>query len=325
MSPEPSKPAQPELTEDDLKGLLSKKTYAAFDQGYNGYNGCNTNGIDPNNTITKLKDALTDHPHLQSEVEKIVKAWCSAFQAGSGSSTPYAGRCEYFYYWLWDLLKNKLKVPSPLDIMKKIYGAFESVSSSPTTAERKEGCKNVNDKISDEEFFPQVKIHFDFSKDYQTLQSQLRNGGSGGGTKTCDTTYHKHLQAITKACEAIAADCGERGPQKSGSYCGPLQAAGSTEGAAGPYCTKEELQKLQCQEVTEPQTTLQATDFQVNHVSSMGGGEGGSAVGAGPIVSSTIGTLIGIPAIAALLYKVNLKKKRKEKEEKKIFFLNIYI
>ncbi|ANQ06895.1 KIR protein [Plasmodium coatneyi] len=299
--PEPTK-GTGTLTGGDLSRLLSKQTYGQFNAGGGSHGSTSCPWLEDKET--EVKSILEDRGILENRgdaedyAKKIIGAYCDA--STMDGKKPYGTWCQFFYYWLGDLLSNQLHVASPFDTLKKIYEELENVSVQGA-------CKNINENIN-EEIFPQVKIHFDYKQDYETLQSQLGNGVSGvvvvsdGGTKTCDSTYHKHLEAITKACEAVVADCGERGPKKSGSYCGPLQAAAaaSTDGAAGEYCSTEKLDILTCKEVrSKPQVE--------EPVAHSAAGIAGSTPAAGnhvtaPIVSSTL-SILGLPAAAFFLYK----------------------
>ncbi|ANQ06828.1 KIR protein [Plasmodium coatneyi] len=284
--------------EENLNKLLSKKTYSKFDEGgSHGSTACSwLKGKD-----TEVKSILKNNGKAEDYAKQILGAHCYASSQVTNDIQSSSGLCLYFYFWLWDLLANQLQVKTSLGIMKQIYGELSEVS-----IEGKK-CAIIYENSISKDIFPQVKTHFDYSKDYDTIMKHLGNGVSGD-TKTCDKAYRDHLEAIKKACSAIEEDCKkDGGPQKSGRYCGPLQAAagpGGKGGFAGHYCKDDILQKLQCTQVTEPQTTLQATDVQVNHVSSMGGGEGGSAA-VGPIVYSVFG-IGALPLTTFFLYKYDL-------------------
>ncbi|ANQ10802.1 CYIR protein [Plasmodium coatneyi] len=303
---EPAAGKKADLTADDLNRLPSKKAYAAFDHRYGN---CGTYGVNVGDAASQLNSALNSHQNIKNEAEKILKAWCEASSQMTGSYASSSGLCQYFYFWLWDLLKNKLSdtEESPLSVMKTIYEKLNQVSSSSTTTVGgKEMCKIIYDNISDKEFFPQVKIHFDYSKDYLTITTQLGNGVSGGGvgTKACDTTYHDHLEAIKTACSAIEADCKEDSlSPKSGKYCDPLRAAGQqNEVTAGDYCKKEELQKLECQEVPKPKPNPNP-----NQASSSGSFSDADSGSAASSIAPAAGGLaaIGIPTVLFFLYKVS--------------------
>ncbi|ANQ06718.1 KIR protein [Plasmodium coatneyi] len=288
-----AKPATADLTEDDLKKLPSRKEYVNFSNGQDYRTFCTPDGS-YKQLESKWDETMRDCSNASNYTDKVVGAYCYASSKVTNANQSRGLQCQYFYYWLWNLLKNTLHIQSPLDTKKKVYQEFETISSE-------NWCKIIYNDISDEGFFPQVKIHFDYSKDYETLQSQLGNGVSG--TKTCDSTYHKHLDTIQSACSAIEEDFKQDGgPQKSGSYCDPLKAGG--KGSAGEYCSEGELQKLHCEQVPKSNPNPnQAGSSGKSSLSDADQSAGGALASAA--VGSTLATLgIGLPALALFLYKV---------------------
>ncbi|ANQ07496.1 KIR protein [Plasmodium coatneyi] len=296
-----AKPAAAELTviilfkEGHLAELPSKKTYREYNTGWNTYSAfCTSSG----DAKANIRSVLNTYSGYEQYAEQIVNTYCYA--TTMGGNKPYDTYCQFFYYWLLDLLINKLNVPSPLNVMKTVYDEFKNVLDG-------KGCKNINENIK-EDIFPQVKTHFDYKQDYLTLQSQLGSGGSDGvggvggvgGTKTCDKKYHDHLTAIKSACSAVSTYCAtEDGKTNSASYCGPFNAAKDGD---ENYCKENKLDILICDLVSKPQVEEPAA-----HAA---GGIAGSTPTSGNhvtagTVSSTL-SILGLPAAAFFLYKYNL-------------------
>ncbi|ANQ06637.1 CYIR protein [Plasmodium coatneyi] len=281
-----------------LSNLPSRGKYAQFNTGWgSSYSGFCTSFVD---VKPKIEGVLSTYSGYAQYVDKIVNAWCYASTMDGNNS--YGTYCTYFYYWLRDILSKHLRVPSPLGRMREIYGKFDDVPNQ-------KGCKNINENITDEDILPQVKIHFDYSQDYDTIMQHLGND-DGGGTKTCDTTYHDHLDAITKACAAIEADCKkDGGPQKSGRYCDPLRAAEKANGAAGKYCKNEILQKLKCTvpvSAVKPATAAKpvaAKPAAVRPPAARASADSVSSIVPGAVSGGLV--TIGLPTLTFFLYKVS--------------------
>ncbi|ANQ09285.1 KIR protein [Plasmodium coatneyi] len=242
MSPEPSKAASETgpLGTADLAQLPSKQTYAQFNHGGGGtYIGsfCAGSGAE----VNKIKNILPQNGgNAEDYAKQIVWNYCYATSRET-SNNGYGTWCQYFYYWLGDILIDKVQVSdSPLDRMKTIYEKLKGVHIVG-----KNGCEIIyeRDNIS-KEIFNHVKTHFDYKQDHTKIETQLQKSN-----KKCTTEYLNHLKAITQACSAMSTYCPDGQEHENPKYCGEFNAG--KEGESGGYCSTEKLQELQCQEVAE--------------------------------------------------------------------------
>ncbi|ANQ10417.1 KIR protein [Plasmodium coatneyi] len=97
-------------------------------------------------------------------------------------------------------------------------------------------CTN-NGKIP----FGKGKIVYEYFGDYPTLQSQLGNGEA----KTCDTTYHQHIQKIEEACARVIRDCRDNDDDP---FCMWFNEENKKD---KEYCGQQKLNELKCNKVED--------------------------------------------------------------------------
>ncbi|ANQ10234.1 KIR protein [Plasmodium coatneyi] len=309
-----------------LEDLPSQKIYNHFK---NDGNECK----DSASKVTEIRNILEDKlgHNIKHEVrkyaEKITGAWCllSKVKTEEEPSPPppppckVGVLCDFFYYWLGDKLNNNLSFGTSLqDIMQKIYAKLERFN---------ELCTNNSVHINmDKEFEPRRKAIFDYYYDYRTIWKNLRESGSNscngaydtylkgdkgvGGVGGADDAYNQ----VEASCPDDGGDdyfCTEFWKKKFKNESNPIPKPGdlvskAAGGAELPSNGEDDANLLSCLEVLSSKVATMRKEA-LSHLSpSSQEGDGGGS-GVAPIVSSIIGTLIGIPALGALfLYKYNL-------------------
>ncbi|ANQ06238.1 KIR protein [Plasmodium coatneyi] len=238
--------------------------------------------------------------------------------------------CNFFYFWLGDKLEGKLKGG-----YAKLKEVIQSIYIKLNDGPNNELCANtfldstmhntVNSSI-----LKQRKKVFDYYYDYRTIWTKIKDSQAAG--TPCTTAYDTYLTGVKGTDE----DRGDRGAD--GAY-GQIKASGSLNqdlyfkkfwdkfegnGVSGggtipepsklkskatggddpppPSPDAEEANLLSCLDqlsstVSSKPSVVAASSPQV---------EDGGTTTTPAIISSTLGTLIGLPTLAFMLYKYNL-------------------
>ncbi|ANQ08573.1 Variable surface protein Vir7-like protein [Plasmodium coatneyi] len=277
------------MTDQNLTDLLSKKTYAEFNGEGNTYSvSCSW----LENTRTALESALDECGKVKGYVDQIVKAWC-ILQNSGGTYASVNRNCYLFYYWLGDILINKLSDvgDSFLNIMKKIYEEFKSIPDGGI-AGSENGCAIIYKDNIDKTTFSAMKAVYEYHYDHTKIKQQLQKTN-----KECTAAYQQHLEKIKSAYNSLNKKCPSSNNAKHCSeyrrtYKGPIE-----KNLSELICTLES--KPGRVEVRSSQDSFQGQE-QVRQEFPFAS-EMDSNTPA--IVSSVLGVL-GLPTTAFLLYKI---------------------
>ncbi|ANQ08205.1 KIR protein [Plasmodium coatneyi] len=131
----------------------------------------------------------------------ITKAWCpvSNIESGNLACTVI---CDYFYYWLGEILCNNRKgLSSFKDTMRDIYKKLGNSSGNQ--------CSYITmDNSIDQDLFKYRKLIFDYWNDYKTIWKQIKQECSSGGS-SCAQVYATYLSNADSAYRQVQANCGE--------------------------------------------------------------------------------------------------------------------
>ncbi|ANQ08151.1 Variable surface protein Vir7-like protein, partial [Plasmodium coatneyi] len=144
-----------------------------------------------------LQSILEDYPDISDFKDKIACAWYYIDEiVGSSSILPYDHRCDYFYYWLGDLISNKLKMNSGSfpTVMNLIYGKL------PKKKNARE-CNLIYSNIKKEQFDNMKKI-YDHSQDYSTIKQRLEQSGS-----RCTEELKQYMEVIYSTYDTVQKEC----------------------------------------------------------------------------------------------------------------------
>ncbi|ANQ07634.1 KIR-like protein [Plasmodium coatneyi] len=279
--------------------LPSEGTYIIFNDAANN---CNHYDIEPKNTESELKIALTGHTKVQNEVEKILKAWCYAFHTG-GSNARYSSHCSIFYYWLGDKIwqdgTDVSTSASFQDIMKNIYDILGKIKPG-------QGCDNIyhNSNI-DKTLFHNGRIIYDFSYDYNNIEGNLSKNRA-----TYCNAYKDYLEKASKAYTELCIGSESEGNSFQKSVCGTFIREGSDK------LDPQQLLQQYCQSIlaerndvpqVEAESRQEVCSGEESHtVSTTEQTPSPSKVNI-PAIFSGLALTVGLPTIAVFfLYKYNL-------------------
>ncbi|GAW84407.1 variable surface protein [Plasmodium gonderi] len=163
------------LGDDELNNLPTKKAYAAFDKGLVG---CDTFHY------YLLAKKLLESAHLRNNAsDKIFRALCYVYNENKTRKFN-SDDCDYLYFWLGDVLyKNK-----------NVENSFYSIMPTLEFFLKRDGGHNIcNYRIYDkyimnEQNFMVIKALYDFSKDYNTLESYFSTPN-----KSCSDKFRIYL------------------------------------------------------------------------------------------------------------------------------------
>ncbi|ANQ09132.1 Variable surface protein Vir7-like protein [Plasmodium coatneyi] len=283
-------------TEEDLfKTLLSK---ANFYDHFNKEQGHCDSGSD--SWPEKIKMALSKYQQVQNEAEKIGKAFCYV-STRENSEPLYKERCNFLYYWILEILLQKLNNNSSSTAINAIFGFMEELNTEQNN------CLTIEDSMDKDTVLPRKTI-FDYYHDRTIVQALVTAASSD-----CEKNYGPYLQGIITAYAAVEKGCTKN------------------KGGYGDYCSKfwdqhkdkikEDLLKLKCGSMNMQQLISEA-QAQALSASSVFAGvavEGqeeetavidvtNGSTNTTTIISSLL-PAVGLPTLAVFfLYKVSIIK-----------------
>ncbi|KMZ95094.1 hypothetical protein PVMG_05966 [Plasmodium vivax Mauritania I] len=117
--------------------------------------------------------------------------------------------CNFLYYWLGDILSNKLKPISLYhSVILTLFTIFKKIN------DKEQFCNAPTYyKIEEARYFNDIKLFFDYSKDYDIYVDELDTQNP----PLCNEEYHKYLQKYVTSYKAFQAKC-PNGPSPH-NYC----------------------------------------------------------------------------------------------------------
>ncbi|ANQ10522.1 KIR protein [Plasmodium coatneyi] len=295
----------------NVNELPSQKIYHHFkNNGKNQY-GCDSSWSDEIGKILVNKLKETGDPSTYGK--EIAQAYCIVSKVRTGKEQACSTICNFFYYWLGDKLHNNLLTPGSFkDIMEQICDKLKSFGGDHCT------CRTMHTTFS-KDIFPQRKTVFDYYYDYRTVWRKLKNS-QAGSSSPCRNAYDTYINGATTAYGPVSANCPVNGGDE---YCTEIvrkikdgkniprpselkEKALSVEGGEDlPPETKDETNLNSClEQLSSATTSLSVQQILSDHSSSpQEGNDSGSDIVTG-VVTSAVGTLVGLPVVSALLYKV---------------------
>ncbi|KMZ77113.1 hypothetical protein PVIIG_05616 [Plasmodium vivax India VII] len=184
------------LGDDDLNNLSTKIHYSYFD---NKIGNC-----DNVHFYEDTKKRLIQHEGLQNVSDKIMKALCYVYNESKRNNFN-RNICNYFYYWLSDMLLTHLtKISSYNSVIGFLYDAL--------AINTKDRLCNILHWSMHEHSFDDIKRMFDYSKDYNTYMTQLTHDNI-----PCNKNYKNYFQAYVDSYKKLKSEC--EGIKKSYTYC----------------------------------------------------------------------------------------------------------
>ncbi|ANQ05998.1 KIR protein, partial [Plasmodium coatneyi] len=265
-----------------LENLPSKLGYSRFDGGVASSMESeiwNKEGEIEN----KLKPVLTKYGNMQQHIDNIAKAWCYLVNIaveGAAGKKEVKGPVYYlFYYWLGDKVWSSDRNGTPFpDVMTEIYFPLQTVFHG---IDRGPICTEDIDQIK----FNQMKKVFDYYYDHGTIKDCIHKSQISG--LNCAQVYSDYLQEAADVYGKMKQYCEQPGSSRKICCKHFNEISNQIDGSNIPEPSelKYKLELLQQTIVSEAETISP------------------TSTPTGPIVSSTLGTLIGLPIIVYLLYK----------------------
>ncbi|CAA9988182.1 KIR protein [Plasmodium knowlesi strain H] len=214
--------------------LPSEQKYEALGKERN----CTTSHGDPSKNGSILVDlgvGVGVFTSAKNDAEQILEAYCRVFTQDRGSS-PYYEPCHFFYFWLGNLLKDKLTGPASLhDAMKPAYthlGNFQFKGAF------KEKCEDLYPYIG-KDLFDLYKKIFDYAYNYKSLESKSEVKNKFLCSSECAT----YVKEVEQAYSSVNSACGS--DASGDKFCQELKTEYSK------YFDNNHKPKWKCTPVTE--------------------------------------------------------------------------
>ncbi|CAA9986903.1 KIR protein [Plasmodium knowlesi strain H] len=186
-------------TMKDLGILLSGGAYDEFNDNWRTYNGVGSTAA----LKSSLRNLLGRYLETSDCTDKVASAWYYMTDVMDKTHNRYyKDRCEYFYYWLGDLVSSKLKInggtTSFSKAMNELYAALQKLPGS------KGACPAINtsDNVDSALFNSRKKI-FDFHRHYENIKEMLGRSGN-----QCNNTFGTYVDHTKSAYTAVEGDSG---------------------------------------------------------------------------------------------------------------------
>ncbi|SCA60072.1 VIR protein [Plasmodium vivax] len=171
-----------------LSNLNTKYYYASLEKGYND---CKDEKF-YNAAEEKLKEN-----HLNEEVsEQILKGLCYVYRK-SLIQDYERDICKYLYYWLGNILIDKMKHNHVFqDVIRNLFNILKNQKGQICTAST---YHIVVEK------FKNIKLLFDYSKDYDSYMNQITDYN-----QPCNEKYQKYLQTYINTYNMFQRECQDK-------------------------------------------------------------------------------------------------------------------
>ncbi|ANQ05987.1 KIR protein [Plasmodium coatneyi] len=313
--------------------LPSRKIYAAL--GKNGKHTCTTSTSMTAEIENILWDKLKHQWRQQSWMyaQKIANAWCllSTMNTKKEQSPPCSVICDFFYFWLGDQLHGKLQGGH-----NALKSAIQSIYTKLSDDANNGPCSHsFLQSTMSTEFLSRRKTIFDYYYDYRTIWKQIKNS-QAEKSSSCTNAYDTYLVGADgakgvggaqNAYNMVGANCGT---ENHHDFCKKFRAKFKKDGAKGtipePSKLKEQAQSggddppsdtsvegedgkndlSSCLEELYSVVVASSKETSSHHSTSLQkeGNDSGSGIVPGVVTSAVGTTLVGLPLVTALLYKV---------------------
>ncbi|CAA9990138.1 KIR protein [Plasmodium knowlesi strain H] len=217
------------------KELPSKLKYDTFKNGTatcnsvggSGNPGCSTQLI---NKVLRALQGKGIGSDLDNLAKEIVSSHYYACSSGIGMSSREDEWCYWFYYWLGDQIKDKLKNGHTFEqVMQTIYGSLIITGFSCK-------CSNLYRDMN-ETIFENIKKLFDYTHDCNHIKGKISSASTSTGLEAeikCFPKYKVYLTAAVTACNELKSECqryngGSGFPQNN--YCSLYQQVCQSNGS----------------------------------------------------------------------------------------------
>ncbi|ANQ09108.1 KIR protein [Plasmodium coatneyi] len=189
-----------------LEDLPSKQIYTYFN---NDGHKCANSDSKAQQISSILKDKIRDFwiDGDRNYAQRITSAWCLVSTVSTKGETQCDKTCDYFYFWLGDILCNKWGSSSSFkDTMREIYNKLNEQGAHCT-------YNDMHNTVS-RDIFSKRKIIFDYYYDYRTIWKDLKSF-----KEYCTQVYKSYLDAATTAYRQVQANCGTGNRNNNDDFC----------------------------------------------------------------------------------------------------------
>ncbi|ANQ05746.1 KIR protein [Plasmodium coatneyi] len=280
----------PEEEEDGLPGepgvlgVNKLKELPSYTDFYSKFNDGSTSCENSTTWFKQMKVKLEDDEDTKKYAEQVVKAVCYLYEMKDNPPNSNKEYCNFFYFSVGNMLLKELKGKG-----KSFNAAMEKIKTAVECSTSDHGCYFTCNNGKHSKFFPQRKLLYEYLKDKNTIQQQIKGGG---GTTPCTQKYFTYLEKINAAYMTIYA---QRNGQQWNHICKEFgeifdQGVGKLS----------EVENLKCLVVTTPEHEERTA----TSGSSPSEGSNSATNKITPIVMSIIG-IVGLPVTTFFLYKVS--------------------
>ncbi|CAG9479381.1 unnamed protein product [Plasmodium vivax] len=185
------------LGKEELNKLPTKVNYSYFNEERGDCNNFHF--------YHSTASRLTDYFEVQEITDKIMKALCYVYNESKSSSFDN-NICHFLYYWISDMLLTHLKTPSSYNsVISFLFDVFYITHGNKV-------CDVLHWNMENEKHFKDIKLMFDFSKDYNTYKKQLTEP-----IPQCYNNYMNYLDEYVNTYNKLHDEC--KGENSEELYC----------------------------------------------------------------------------------------------------------
>ncbi|SBS94248.1 PIR Superfamily Protein [Plasmodium malariae] len=174
--------------------------------------------------VQTTENQLNAYGAIKSVEDKLLRFLCYLSYSGTGNSCEEG--CNYLYYWIGNILFDKLKEEKSVTSVINILNNFSRKLGSSRNCR----CK-FPEGISKEEF-TKFKIVHDYCKDYETIRNKITYQNI-----MCDVKFSAYLVEATSTYDNLYRECITTNSRE---YCVEVK-------KQVPRCFQEKLSTLSCQ------------------------------------------------------------------------------
>ncbi|KMZ96157.1 hypothetical protein PVNG_05803 [Plasmodium vivax North Korean] len=150
------------------------------------------------------KDLLSNFNGLQNVSDKILKGLCYAYGNNFQNETD-DDICNFLYYWLGEILYDNLIPRINLgSVISKLFVILR-------IRNRKKCTLPPYYNILEEKNFKNIKLFFDYSKDYDTYEKQITSNNL-----SCSKNYNEYLKKYVETYKEVQSECQKK---TTSGYC----------------------------------------------------------------------------------------------------------
>ncbi|SBT86375.1 PIR protein [Plasmodium malariae] len=174
--------------------------------------------------VQTTKNQLNIYEGIKNDLDNIMRVLCYLSFKEKGNSCDE--QCHYLYYWIGNILFNKLKEENSVTTVIDVLNNFSRNLGSS------QNCRCIFPKGISEEEFTKLKIVHDYCKDYETIQHNITYKKI-----MCNDEFSSYLVKATSTYDNLYRECVTTNSKE---YCVEVK-------KQVPTCFQKKLSTLSCQ------------------------------------------------------------------------------